>query len=201
MRIQCLASKQRRKKYQSYKGAYGNIVSDLLKRDFQADAPNQKWVTDVTEFKVKDKKLYLSPVLDLYNREIIAWSMAENPSIEMVEDMLSKAFRKKKKTDNPVLHSDQGWQYQMAKYQRRLKANNIHQSMSRKGNCLDNAVMENFFGILKSECWHGETFKSIEQPKQVIRDYMKYYNNDRIKVKLNGLSPITYRTQATMTSN
>jgi putative transposase len=144
MRKMGLASCLRSKKYQSYKGTYGKVAPNTLARDFKASSPNQKWVTDVTEFNVKGTKLYLSPVLDLYNSEIIAWNMTTHPGMNLVENMLSKAVKRLKPGDRPVLHSDQGWQYQMARYQEKLKAKGIEQSMSRKGNCLDNAVIENF---------------------------------------------------------
>jgi putative transposase len=110
--------------------------------------------------------------------------------------MLSEALKTLKQGDEPVLHSDQGWQYQMAQYQEILAANEIKQSMSRKGNCLDNAVIENFFGLLKTECWYHEEYEDTEHLRRAVEEYIHYYNNERIKVKLHGLSPIQYRTQA-----
>jgi putative transposase len=196
MREQALASNLRRKKYQSYQGAYGKMAPNLLQRDFQAQAPNQKWVTDVTEFKVKGEKLYLSPVLDLYNREIVAWSMATSPKMPLVNSMLDEAFARLQPGEQPVLHSDQGWQYQMASYQERLASREVQQSMSRKGNCLDNAVIENFFGLLKTECWHHEAYEDTAQLRQAVDEYIHYYNHERLKVRLNGLSPVEYRTLA-----
>ncbi|UBO72397.1 IS3 family transposase [Aeromonas rivuli] len=201
MREQDLASNLRRKKYRSYKGTYGHIAPNLLQRDFHADAPNQKWVTDVTEFNLKGQKLYLSPVLDLYNSEIIAWQMATHQGMRLVDKMLDDALATLGPTDAPVLHSDQGWQYQMASYQTRLSSRDVKQSMSRKGNCLDNAVVENFFGLLKSECWFNEEYEDTEQLKRVVDEYIHYYNHERIKVKLNGLSPVQYRTQAMLSAN
>ena len=165
MRKQELASNLRRKKYRSYKGIYGHIAPNLLQRDFHADAPNQKWVTDVTEFNLKGQKLYLSPVLDLYNSEIIAWQMATHQGMPLVDKMLDDALATLGPGDTPVLHSDQGWQYQMASYQTRLSSREVKQSMSRKGNCLDNAVVENFFGLLKSECWFNEKYECIFRSK------------------------------------
>ncbi|MFQ2784928.1 IS3 family transposase, partial [Aeromonas caviae] len=168
MRKQELASNLRRKKYRSYKGTYGHIAPNLLQRDFHADAPNQKWVTDVTEFNLKGQKLYLSPVLDLYNSEIIAWQMATHQGMPLVDKMLDDALATLGPGDTPVLHSDQGWQYQMASYQTRLSSREVKQSMSRKGNCLDNAVVENFFGLLKSECWFNEKYEDTEQLKRAV---------------------------------
>jgi putative transposase len=184
------------KKYQSYKGQQGTISRNLLKRDFKARKPYQKWVTDVTEFAIGGKKLYFSPILDLYNSEVVSYSISERPDFNQTMDMLKKALKKLPATARPILHSDQGWQYQMKTYQYHLRKNKIRQSMSRKGNCLDNAVMENFFAILKSELFYIEQFKSYESLQQAIIDYVHYYNHDRIKLKLNGLSPVQYRTQA-----
>lgn len=195
MKVMGLKSLVRPKKYRSYKGAVGRVAPNVLQRQFQARRPNQKWVTDVTEFSVAGEKLYLSPVLDLYNGEVIAYEMARRPLFEMVGKMLKKAFARLHPKDRPILHSDQGWQYQMASYRSMLKQRSVRSSMSRKGNCLDNAAMESFFGILKSEFFYLNKFTSIEQLQAGLRQYIHYYNHDRIKLKLNGLSPVQYRTQ------
>jgi transposase InsO family protein len=184
------------KKYQSYKGQQGTIARNLLKRDFKASQPHQKWVTDVTEFAVAGKKLYFSPILDLYNSEVVSYSISDRPNFDQTMEMLKKALKKLPAGARPLLHSDQGWQYQMKAYQHQLRKSKIKQSMSRKGNCLDNAVMENFFGLLKSELFYIEQFKSYESLQNAIIEYVHYYNHDRIKLKLNGLSPVQYRTQA-----
>jgi putative transposase len=190
-----LKSLVRIKRYRSYKGNVGKITANLLQRHFKADRPNEKWVTDVTEFKLADQKIYLSTILDLYNGEIIAHQIEGRPVYGLVKEMLSKAFARLKDTDKPMLHSDQGWQYQMKRYQDALEQRGIRQSMSRKGNCLDNAVMENFFGLLKTELYYLEKFESAEQLKRAIDEYIHYYNHERIKLKLKGLSPVEYRTQ------
>lgn len=184
------------KKYRSYRGQQGKIAPNLLERDFRAEAPCQKWVTDVTQFNVRGKKLYLSPILDLYNGEIISYKLSEQATLPMVMEMLHKAIAKKLPADGLIIHSDQGWQYQMKVWQHTLEDSRIRQSMSRKGNCLDNAVMENFFSILKSELFYLQQFTSIDELKKAIIKYIRYYNNDRIKLKLKGLSPVQYRTQA-----
>lgn len=184
------------KKYQSYKGQQGTIARNLLNREFKASKPYQKWVTDVTEFAVAGKKLYFSPILDLYNSEVISYTIADRPNFYQTMDMLKRAWKKLPAGARPILHSDQGWQYQMKAYQDELRKCKIKQSMSRKGNCLDNAVIENFFGILKSELFYIQEFKSYESLQQAIVDYVHYYNHDRIKLKLKGLSPVQYRTQA-----
>lgn len=190
-----LKSLVRPKKYRSYRGQRAN-VPNVLARQFQAHRPNQKWVTDVTEFNVRGEKLYLSPVLDLYNGEIVSYTMQERPQFSMVSRMLKKALAKLSGEDAPLVHSDQGWQYQMAAYQRLLADRGLAQSMSRKGNCLDNAAMESFFGTLKSEFFYLNRFENIEQLRTGIREYIHYYNHERIRPKLKGLSPVQYRTQA-----
>ena len=193
-----LKSTVRPKRYRSYKGAVGKVAPNTLSRGFVANQPNQKWVTDVTEFNIKGDKVYLSPILDLYNQEIISYEIADRPQISMVMQMLKGAFNRLRSEDKPLLHSDQGWQYQMAMYQQALKEKGVAQSMSRKGNCLDNAVMENWFGIMKTEFFYRKKFASVEAFKAELKDYIHYYNHDRIKEKLKGLSPVQYRNQSIM---
>ena len=188
------------KKYHSYKGEVGKIAPNLLNRDFYAQKPNEKWVTDVTEFSLFGKKLYLSPILDLHSSYLVSYTISEHPTLSMVTSMLEKAFVNIPDNTNLILHSDQGWQYQHKQYQRMLHNKGIRQSMSRKGNCIDNSVMENFFGILKSELLYLQKFESIEQFKAELIEYLDYYNNKRIKTKLKGLSPALYRKLALMAS-
>jgi len=188
----------RMKKYRSYKGEVGKIAPNLLERNFEAEKPNQKWVTDVTEFSLFGQKLYLSPILDLCSRDIVSYTIYEHPVLSMVTEMLDKAFEKVPDGTNLILHSDQGWQYQHKRYQGLLREKGIRQSMSRKGNCLDNAVIENFFGLLKSEVLYLQKFESMEQFKAELIDYLDYYNNRRIKAKLKGLPPAIHRQQALM---
>jgi len=190
-----LKSLVRPKKYRSYRGQLAS-VPNVLARQFQADRPNQKWVTDVTEFNVRGEKLYLSPVMDLYNGEIVSYAIQSKPQFSLVSTMLKKALSKLRNSDMPVLHSDQGWQYHMPAYRRQLAASGVTQSMSRKGNCLDNAAMESFFGTLKAEFFHLNRFDSIEQLKEGLKRYIHYYNHQRIRTKLRGLSPVQYRNQA-----
>lgn len=190
-----LKSLVRPKRYRSWRGEVGRIAPNLLSREFKAQAPNQKWVTDVTEFNVNGQKLFLSPVLDLYNGEIVAWQTARRPSFELVNGMLKKALARLHSSDTPLLHSDQGWQYQMSAWRQTLAMHRVQQSMSRRGNCLDNAAMESFFATLKSEFFRLNRFSSIEQLQLGLRRYIHYYNHERIKLKLKGLSPVQYRTQ------
>ncbi len=181
------------KKYRSYKGTVGKIAPNILNRDFNATKPNEKWVTDITEFKLFGEKLYLSPMLDLFNGEIITYTVESRPVYSLVSNMLDKALEHIKGEDVLIIHSDQGWHYQMKQYQKLLKEHGITQSMSRKGNCYDNAVMENFFGILKSEFLYTQEFESIEHFKKELEQYIEYYNYKRIKTKLKGMSPVQYR--------
>ena len=190
-----LKSLVRPKKYRSYKGEVGRKAPDLLQRQFSAEAANRKWVTDVTEFRLAGDKLYLSPVMDLYNGEIVAFETSRRPLFKLVDNMLTKALDRLGEGERPILHSDQGWQYRMSAFQCRLQAKGLAQSMSRKGNCLDNAPMESFFATLKSELFHPGNFQTVENLNRAITDYIDYYNNRRIKLKLKGLSPVQYRTQ------
>jgi transposase InsO family protein len=191
-----LVCRVRIKKYKSYKGDVGKIAPNLLNREFEAHKPNKKWVTDIVEFSLFGEKLYLSPILDLYNGEIVSYNLSKRPNFAQITDMLNSAFAKIPDNTNLIFHSDQGWQYQMRKYQQMLAQKGIRQSMSRKGNCLDNAVIENFFGHVKSELFYLMKFSSVEHFITELVDYLDYYNNLRIKAKLKGLSPVQYRNQA-----
>lgn len=188
-----LKSMIRVKKYRSYRGEVGRIAPNILKRNFTANRPNQKWVTDVTEFSLFGEKLYLSPILDLFNGEIVSYEVSKRPVFNMISSMLSKSTENIILKNKLILHSDQGWHYQSKQYRNILKSNGITQSMSRKGNCLDNAVVENFFGHLKSELLYLQEFESMEHFTNELHDYIKYYNKDRIKTKLK-MSPVDYRT-------
>ena len=190
-----IKSQIRKVRYRSYKGEVGRIAPNIINRDFAASAPNQKWATDVTQINIGSTKLYLSPILDMFNGEIVSYNISKSPNLEQIYDMLDKAFDRVDSLDGLILHSDQGWQYQMKSYQNLLKAKGITQSMSRKATCLDNAVAENFFGLLKTELFYLEKFDSIDQLEKAIVDYIDYYNDRRIKLKLNGLSPVQYRIQ------
>ena len=160
-------------KYHSYKGEVGKIADNILKRDFTAKKPFEKLTTDVTEFKVCDDKVYLSPVLDLFNREIVSYSISLSPNLQQVRDMLTGLFAKLPQGATPIFHSDQGWQYQHAEYQRLLAEHNITQSMSRKGNCMDNGAMENFFGRLKVEMFYGEQFENVDDFILALHNYIR----------------------------
>ena len=188
-----LKAKTKKRHYHSYKGEIGKIAPNVLERDFCADRPNQKWATDVTQVCINDRKLYLSPILDMFDGGIISYTISASPNLEMVISMLKKALRKYPQLDGLTLHSDQGWHYQHDMYQKMLKDHDITQSMSRKGNCLDNAMMENFFGLMKNELLYVNQFESIEDFERALRKYIDWYNNKRIKLRLKGMSPVQYR--------
>ena len=154
--LKCLV---RMKKYKSYKGSIGKIAPNILDRNFTTDAPNKKWVTDITEFKLFGEKLYLSPVLDLFNGEIITYTIGPRPTYSLVSEMLENALERLPEEHQLLMHSDQGWHYQMKRYRHALKSRGIVQSMSRKGNCYDNSVIENFFGIMKSELLYSRNLR------------------------------------------
>ena len=186
---------RQKRKYSSHKGDIGKKADNLIQRQFEASKPMEKCYTDVTEFAIpaSTQKLYLSPVLDGFNSEIVAYNLSTSPNLEQVKAMLDQAFTENHYT-NTILHSDQGWQY----YHRFLEDKGIQPSMSRKGNSPDNGMMESFFGILKSEMFYGyeKSFQSLKQLEQAIVDYIDYYNNKLIKVKLKELSPVQYRTKS-----
>ena len=200
MKVLNLQAKMRQKrKYSSHKGDVGKKAENLIQRQFEGSKTMEKCYTDVTEFAIpaSTQKLYLSPVLDGFNSEIIAYNLSTSPNLEQVKTMLEQAFTEKR-YENTILHSDQGWQYQHDSYHQFLEGKGIQASMSRKGNSSENGMMESFFGILKSEMFYGyeKSFQSLKQLEQAIVDYIDYYNNKRIKVKLKGLSPVQYRTKS-----
>ena len=202
-------------KYKSYKGDMNGTVKNLLldkvidevnhktyyERNFKTERCNEIWSTDVSEFHIAAGKLYLSPILDLHNREIVSYNISTSPNYEQIKDMLAKAFNKYKDLKGLILTSDQGWQYQMQDYHKALEEKGIIQSMSRKGNCLDNSPMENFFGKMKNEMFYGYeyTFNTLEELKKEMENYISYYNNQRITTKLKGLTPVEYGNQSLIT--
>ena len=196
MRKMSLAGITAKRKYHSYKGEVGRIAPNVIDRNFTAERPCLKLTTDISQFVINGVKLYLSPILDMWNGEIVSYTISHSPNMELVMKMLRRAFRRMVKTENVILHSDQGWQYQHAQYQLALKQHGITQSMSRKGNCLDNSMMENFFGLLKNEFYYANHFPDEQTFLKGLADYIKYYNNDRIKLRL-SMSPVQYRQEYT----
>ena len=199
LNLQVTSFTRKSRKYSSYKGKVGKVAPNRINRRFKTSISHQKISTDTTEFKyyevdnkgrVTIKKLYFDPFMDMFNREIISFGISQRPSAKSIMTALNEAVEitsdcKYRRT----FHSDQGWAYQMKAYVHTLEANKIYQSMSRKGNCHDNSVMENFFGIMKQEM----VFYSYEELKEAIEKYIKYYNQQRIKEKLGWMSPVQYR--------
>lgn len=192
--------RRNKRKYSSYKGTIGKIAPNLIHRDFFAPMPNMKWHTDITEFHLNGEKLYLSPILDGCGGDIVAYSISKHPDMDLVMTMLDKAFVKETALNNCTFHTDQGCQYQNPQYQRALKLQGITQSMSRKGNSMDAGLMENFFGLLKTEMFYDQEYKyhSLQELTQAIKEYIEYYNEERIKSRLKGLTPKEYRNQASI---
>lgn len=181
-----------KRNYHSYKGEIGKVAPNILQRNFAANGPNQKWATDVTQMNVNGHKCFLSPLLDMWNGEIISYAISDSPNLDMVLQMLRSAFKQHPDVPGLLIHSDQGWHYQHTAYQYLLKKYGVMQSMSRKGNCLDNAMMENFFGLMKKELLYTHTFNNLIEFKQALVEYIQYYNNYRIKLRLK-MSPVDYR--------
>lgn len=208
MRERSLFGKQPKNKYHSYKGDNGEKKENLLLhkefknkkakyvRDFRTSKPNEKWTTDVSEFKAPGGKLYLSPIMDMYDSSIIAYDISTHPDFKQTKKMIDKAFKENPNLEGLIFHSDQGWQYQMKPYQKWLKDKGIRQSFSRKGNCMDNSLMENFFGIMKNEMYYGYEYTSIEDLQKAMEEYITYYNTERINMKRKGLSPFQFRQQS-----
>jgi len=203
LHLQVDAFTHRSRKYHSYRGKVGTVAPNRIRRRFHTCIPHQKITTDTTEFKyyeIDDKgrllmhKLYLDPFMDMCNGEILSYSICMHPTSQAIMVALEEAITIT--SDCPyrrTFHSDQGWAYQMKAYSFRLKKERIFQSMSRKGNCYDNSVMENFFGLLKQEIYYGETYYSYESLKKAIETYIQYYNQHRIKEKLGWMSPVQFR--------
>jgi len=191
-----LKARVRKRHYRSYFGEVGMVAPNVLGRDFMTDGPNKKWATDVTQMCIHNVKTYLSPIMDMYNGEIVSYTISRSPSLKMVTDMLDSAFKKHKALDGLIMHSDQGWHYQHKLYQTLLKKHGIIQSMSRKGNCLDNSMMESFFAAMKNELLYANDFSSIKEFETALKEYIIWYNNKRIKLRLKGMSPIQYRTHS-----
>jgi putative transposase len=191
---------RRRKRYGAYRGEVGQTAPNRLNREFTATAPNQKWVTDVTEVATSDGKVYLAPVMDLFDRQILAWAIGTAPTLDLTNGALRDALATLPAGQTPLVHSDQGFHYQHASWRALLAGAGATPSMSRKGNCLDNAVMENFFGHLKEECVYHATFADGRELMTALEAYIGWYNTDRLSLALRGMSPVQYRAHALATS-
>ncbi len=190
-----LFGKTPKEKYHSYKGKVGKIADNIIDRDFSTTAPLQKWTTDVSQFSFSWGKCYLSPILDMNTNEIVSYDLSLSPNMEQIQRMLDIAFEKFPSVEGLIFHSNQGWQYQNAYFRNTLKEHGIIQSMSRKGNCYDNYIMETFFGRLKNEMFYGyeKDYSSFHEFSEAIRKYIDYYNNERIQAKTKWMPPVKYR--------
>lgn len=190
-----LLGKRPKEKYRSYKGDVGRIADNFINRDFSTTAPLQKWTTDVSQFNFSWGKCYISPILDMNTNEIISYDLSLSPNVDQIRRMLDAAFKKFPLVDGLIFHSDQGWQYQHQYFRETLKTHGIIQSMSRKGNCYDNCIMETFFGRLKNEMYYGheKEYKSFKEFEKAIKEYIRYYNTERIQAKTKWMPPVKYR--------
>jgi putative transposase len=193
MRQLDLGCQVRRRRYRSYRGTVGQTAPNRLQRRFTVPAPNQTWVTDVTEFTVGGQKVYVSAILDLFDRQIVAVRIGPAPSLSLTNQTLQDALAAQRPAPGLLVHSDQGFQYQHASWQRLVAAAAAVPSMSRKGNCLDNAVMENFFGHLKAECTRPQCFATPAALIEAVQTSIAWYNTDRISTTLGNQSPVPYR--------
>lgn len=199
MHIMQLVGKRPKEKYHSYLGEVGRVAANVINRDFTTTAPLQKWTTDVSQFTFQWGKCYLSPILDMHTNEIISYDLSLHPNLGQVKRMLDKAFKRFRMVEGLIFHSDQGWQYRHAYFRSVLKAHGIIQSMSRKGNCYDNGIMESFFGRLKNEMYYGHEheFSSFTEFARALKEYIYYYNNERIQKKTGWMPPAKYREAST----
>lgn len=194
-----LKGKRPKERYRSYKGTIGKIADNIINRDFSTTAPLQKWTTDISQFNFSWGKCYFSPILDMNTNEIISYDLSLHPNLGQIERMLERAFSKFPRTEGLIMHSDQGWQYQHFYYRSELKKHGIIQSMSRKGNCYDNSIMETFFGRMKTEMYYGseKNYLSFEMFSKAVDEYIYYYNNKRIQSKTKWMPPVQYRITST----
>lgn len=196
MKIKGIQSVIRRKKKRYDRSTPQQVAENLLNREFQAEAPNEKWVTDVTEFKYgHSQKAYLSAILDLHDKSIVSYVLGRSNNNPLVFQTLELALQAAPE-GTPMLHSDRGFQYTSLRFKEMLDEAEMKQSMSRVGRCIDNGPMESFWGTLKCEKYYLHTYQNFEELKKDIDDYIHFYNNERLQAKLNGLSPIEFRTKA-----
>ena len=194
----CTAFKKKSRKYNSYRGTVGKVSKNILNRRFYTNRPYQKIVTDVTELRwgnqTTSERAYFTSFVDLFNSEILAWNISLHPTVDFITKPLEQVLNNRPNLSyRMTIHSDQGFQYQNYEYVSRLKTHKVFQSMSHKATCLDNAVAESSFHILKVGTVHNHYYENYEELKHAVSDYVTYYNNERIKTKLAGMSPVNYR--------
>jgi len=204
MRQECLVvSATKRRRYGSYQGEISPAPENLINRDFQAATPNEKWLTDITEFQIPAGKVYLSPMIDCFDGLVISWSIGTRPDADLVNTMLDSAIETVAKSNaRPVVHSDRGAHYRWPGWLTRVRDAKLIRSMSRKGCSPDNAACEGFFGRLKTELFYPRDWQAttIEQFIQVVNSYIRWYNEKRIKISLGSLSPLEYRASLGLTA-
>ncbi len=190
-----VAAVKQRRKYNSYKGEISPSVPNIIQRNFHADRPNKKWLTDITEFAIPAGKLYLSAIIDCFDGMLVSWTFSTTPSASLVNNMLEKAIAKLSENEHPLVHTDRGCHYRWPGWIERMNKAGLERSMSRKGCSPDNAACEGFFGRLKNEMFYNHNWNGVSISKfiTILNDYLIWYNQKRIKVSLGNMSPIEYR--------
>lgn len=191
----------KRKKYNSYKGEITPAVENIIKRNFHADKPNEKWLTDITEFSIPAGKIYLSPIIDCFDGLPVTWTIGTSPNAELVNTMLDEAISVLNEEEHPIVHSDRGCHYRWPGWIERMNGANLIRSMSKKGCSPDNSACEGFFGRLKNEMFYGRSWIgiTIEEFIAKLDKYIKWYSEKRIKLSLGGMSPLEYRKSLGLT--
>jgi transposase InsO family protein len=197
MRFLGISARIRRKKVNRTRVKPKYTKENILARDFTSNAPNEKWLTDVTEFSIPgdSRKLYLSPIMDLYDNSIIEYELSFKNNNQLVFKMFDRATNKYPKA-KPIFHSDRGFQYTSNIFKSKIEEAGMIQSMSRVGKCIDNGPMEGFFGTLKTEMFYGKKFKTLEELREKIIEYIKFYNEGRFQKRLGCMAPLEYRNHA-----
>jgi len=194
--------KRKNKPYSSYQGEISPEVPNIIDRDFHASAPNEKWLTDITEFCIPAEKVYFSPVVDCFDGLIVAWNTSTTPDAVLVNTMIDEAIATLKDTDRPIVHTDRGCHYRWPGWANRLNSAGLQRSMSKKGCSPDNAACEGLFGRLKNEFFYNRAWAgvTISQFMSVLNNYVIWYNEKRIKGFLGNMSPLEYRRSLGITA-
>lgn len=188
-------TQKRHQKYHSYKGGITPAVPNLIERDFHADKPNEKWLTDITEFSIPAGKVYLSPIVDCFDGFLPGWTIGTSPDAKLANTMLEEAVKHLGPDEKPIVHSDRDCHYRWPGWISLMKSHGLTRSMSRKGCSPDNSACEGFFGRLKSEMFYGRHWQNVTISAFIdtLNDYLNWYNSKRIKMSLGGMSPMDYR--------
>lgn len=186
---------KKKRKYSSYQGEITPAVENLIARDFHAEKPNEKWLTDLTEFHIPAGKVYLSPIIDCFDGMVISWTIGTSPDAELVNTMLDSAIACLQSGEHPIVHSDRGCHYRWPGWILRMETARLVRSMSKKGYSPDNAACEGFFGIVKNEMFYSRSWDgvSVEEFIDELNSFLHWYNDERIKLSLGAMSPMAYR--------